>query len=170
MNPKKIERGASLATAMATKKRHEKATSNSTKGRTKAKASAKGKVDKGPTRKKVATRASIGKTKKRGRKTTRKTSYTPPAKEGPRPAATVGTTQIATLGIDRTICVSTNVEAFRWGFNAHYQRRQGNTDDITHPTRIESTAARTPGLSWAGAGVRFSFLTSVAEFEEKEEI
>lgn len=84
------------------------------------------------------------------------------------PAATIGTAQMATVGTDHTICINTNGEAFSWGFNVNYQCGQGNTDDITHPTRIENTAVRNRDLNWAGAGGQFSVLTSVAELDEEE--
>lgn len=75
MNPKKTEKGASVALAIATKKRRvEKAASNSKKHALKAKASDKGKVNKEPTMKKVATKARIGKGRNCGRKTTTKMS------------------------------------------------------------------------------------------------
>ncbi|OTA66010.1 RCC1/BLIP-II protein [Hypoxylon sp. EC38] len=65
------------------------------------------------------------------------------------------------VGIDTSIAVTPEGQAYSWGFSENYQTGQGTTDDIETPTLIDNSAIRGEKIVWAGAGGQFSMLASV---------
>ncbi|CUS06803.1 unnamed protein product [Tuber aestivum] len=66
-------------------------------------------------------------------------------------------------GTNHNIAISTEGQAFSWGFSGSYQTGLGPDADegIMTPTRIENTATRGVRMTFAAAGGQFSILTGV---------
>ncbi len=71
----------------------------------------------------------------------------------------------ATAGSDHSIAITTDGQAYSWGFSANYQTGQGSDEDVEVATVIDNTAVRGKKLNWAGAGGQFSVLTAPVEEE-----
>jgi regulator of chromosome condensation len=61
-------------------------------------------------------------------------------------------------GIDNCIAVTTDGQAYSWGFSESYRTGQGTTDSIKEATLIDNTATRGKKLTFAGCGGQFSVL------------
>ncbi|KAI9869748.1 MAG: hypothetical protein M1830_005127 [Pleopsidium flavum] len=71
--------------------------------------------------------------------------------------------QFATACSDHSIAITTEGQAYSWGFSANYQTGQGSDEDVEVATLIDNTAVRGKKLNWAGAGGQFSVLTAPAD-------
>ncbi|KAL9087089.1 MAG: hypothetical protein Q9159_003784 [Coniocarpon cinnabarinum] len=74
-----------------------------------------------------------------------------------------GRTSMVTAGGDHTLAVTTDGQAWSWGFSALYQTGQGTSEDIEQATRIENTATRDRHITWAGAGGQYSMLGAAVD-------
>jgi regulator of chromosome condensation len=65
-------------------------------------------------------------------------------------------------GIDHSLALTTNGEAYSWGFSESGRTGQDTENDIKAPTRIDCEATRGKKLTFVGAGGAFSILACVA--------
>lgn len=65
-------------------------------------------------------------------------------------------------GTDHSFALTTDGEAYSWGFSANGRTGQGTEDDIKIPTRIDGKAVRGKKLVVASAGGSFSILACAA--------
>jgi len=72
------------------------------------------------------------------------------------------TCDFATAESDHCIAITTDGQAYSWGFSANYQTGQGTDDDVEEATLIDNTALRGKQMNWAGAGGQYSVITGVA--------
>lgn len=72
------------------------------------------------------------------------------------------TCKYATAESDHSIAITTDGQAYSWGFSVNYQTGQGTDEDIEEATLIDNTAIRGKQMNWAGAGGQYSILTGVA--------
>lgn len=73
------------------------------------------------------------------------------------------TCKYATAESDHSIAITTDGQAYSWGFSANYQTGQGTDEDIETATLIDNTAIRGKQMNWAGAGGQYSVLTGIAD-------
>ncbi|KAE9380379.1 RCC1/BLIP-II [Stipitochalara longipes BDJ] len=66
-------------------------------------------------------------------------------------------------GIDDSIALTENGEAYSWGFSAGYRTGQGTEDVIEKATKIENSAVKGKKLTFAGCGGQFTVLAGPAE-------
>ncbi|KAI9752109.1 MAG: hypothetical protein M1835_001133 [Candelina submexicana] len=69
----------------------------------------------------------------------------------------------ATAGSDASLAITTDGQAYSWGFSANYQTGQGTTEDVEVATLIDNTALRGKKLNWAAAGGQFSVFTAAVD-------
>ena len=80
----------------------------------------------------------------------------------PKAIPNIGQVVYAASGVDHSIVVNDQGQAFSWGISVTYQTGLGTTNDVELPTRIENTAVRDKKLTWVGCGGQFSILASPA--------
>ena len=66
-------------------------------------------------------------------------------------------------GIDDSIALAENGEAYSWGFSANYRTGQGTETVIKEATVIENSAVKGKKLTFAGCGGQFTVLAGSAE-------
>ena len=80
----------------------------------------------------------------------------------PTPIPRIGTATYASAGVDHSIIINTEGQAWSWGISVNYQTGQGTMDDVRYPTQIDNTAVRGKKLTWSGCGGQFSMLAAPA--------
>jgi regulator of chromosome condensation len=66
-------------------------------------------------------------------------------------------------GIDDSLAITDNGEAYSWGFSANYRTGQGTEEVIKEATKIENSAIKGKKLTFVGCGGQFTVLAGPAE-------
>lgn len=74
-------------------------------------------------------------------------------------ALPISESMFATAGSDHNVLITSQGDAYSWGFNTNYQCGQGSdVDEVCVATLINNSAVRDKNLTWAGAGGQYSLL------------
>lgn len=65
-------------------------------------------------------------------------------------------------GIDDSIALTENGDAYSWGFSSDYRTGQGTTETVDVPTQIQNTALVGKKITFAGCGGQFGVLAGPA--------
>jgi regulator of chromosome condensation len=82
-------------------------------------------------------------------------------------ALPISGSMFATAGSDHNILITSQGEAYSWGFNTNYQCGQGDVDEVCVATLINNSAVRDKILTWAGAGGQYSLLAGPHQKNDK---